>query len=229
MIRFIFLILSFEVLFSNSGFCSEPDTSEIYHVNLVTVTAVIIVGSVLDYIAIKPLRKKPVITDEELSKLNFNMKFSIDRWALKQNPSHYKTYTFISDYGQLPLILLPSFLMLGKTFKKDWVDLSAIYWEAHILTFFSYNYSWLGPRFRNRFRPKVYYDELPLTERNIGYNRSSFYSGHTATVACSSFSMTKIYCDYTHPNDAKKALLYGGACILPLAEGYLRVKSLAHF
>ncbi|MBK5283775.1 MAG: phosphatase PAP2 family protein [Bacteroidia bacterium] len=229
MIKLICLIICIGVLLSNHGFCQAPDSASVYHVNLATVGAVIIIGSVLNVIAIKHLRKKPVITDEELAGLNREIILPMDRWALKQNLSHYKTISFISDYGQIPLILIPSFLMLEKTFKKDWLKLNAMYWEGHLITFFMYNYSWLGPRFRDRYRPKVYYDDLPLSERNIGYNRSSFYSGHVATVAFASFSMAKIYCDYTHPTDAKKTLLYGGASLITLAEGYLKVRALAHF
>jgi membrane-associated phospholipid phosphatase len=104
-----------------------------------------------------------------------------------------------------------------------------MYVEGHTITFTFYNYSWLGPTFQNRFRPLTYYTQLPLKDRMDGGNRNSFYSGHTASVAYTSFFVAKVYCDY-HPDlGAAKYLLYTAALIPPLVMAYIRVKALAHF
>ncbi|MEP7168084.1 MAG: phosphatase PAP2 family protein [Bacteroidota bacterium] len=113
--------------------------------------------------------------------------------------------------------------------RKDWINLTLMYWEGHTVTFFSYNYGFLGPRFQNKFRPVVYYKEISNGDKNIGYNRSSFYSGHVASVTYTSFFMAKIYSDYNPQLGAKKYLLYAAALVPSAAMSYLRVKSLDHF
>lgn len=92
-------------------------------------------------------------------------------------------------------------------------------------------YSWspMGPRFVERYRPAVYYENLPLEERNYGRLRNSFYSGHTATVAVGTFFTAKVYADY-HPDlGGKKYLLYGLALVPPTVVGIYRIKALRHF
>lgn len=119
--------------------------------------------------------------------------------------------------------------MIDKNIRKDWLHLLFMYVEGHIVTFTFYNYSPLGPFFQNRYRPAVYYPELGPDAQKNSNNRNSFYSGHVASCAYSTFFMVKVYCDY-HPNiGALKYLLYLAASIPPLAIGYARIRSLDHF
>ena len=226
----LFVLCFMGILRPGNAFAGDDHGGSIYHVNLWTVNAFNVTGSVLDYISIKPLHdRKPVITAEELSKLQRDSMNFINRWATKLNAKNYRTYEIISYYCSLPIFILPPLLMLNKTYKDDWFKLATMFWQGHTITFFTYNYSWLGPRFRNRYRPVVYYDEVSSEYRTIGYNRSSFYSGHTASMAFTSFAMAKIYCDYAHAGSHQKIIAYSIASVFPLAEGYLRVRALAHF
>ena len=75
----------------------------------------------------------------------------------------------------------------------------------------------------------MYYDQLSYDEKKSGENRNSFYSGHVATVAASTFFMAKVYSDYNPGIGNNKYLLYGAATIPPLILGYCRVKALKHF
>jgi membrane-associated phospholipid phosphatase len=75
----------------------------------------------------------------------------------------------------------------------------------------------------------VYYNNFTLDERRGGNNRNSMYSGHTATAAASTFFAVKVYSDYHPELGRKKYLLYALASVPPLAEGYLRMRALAHF
>ncbi len=228
--NFLFILLLFILpLFC----CGQNDSAaEIkpYHVNRITVGVIIAGGSVADYLAINPLRDKPVITQTEFDNLNRDELNAFDRWALRQNPADRKMFQDISDYSQIPFYLLPpAIFAINKKMRKEWVDLTLMYWEGHTFTFFSYNYGFLGPRFQNRYRPVVYYDEIPVEDKNIGYNRSSFYSGHTASVTYTSFFMAKVYSDYHPELGAKKYLLYAAALVPSAAMGYMRVKALDHF
>jgi PAP2 superfamily protein len=224
--------LLYSFLLSVPGFCQTDSIPQkkVYHVNRLTVSAIIVGGSVVDVIAIKPLRDKPIITEAQFNDLNRDELNAFDRWALDQNPDHRKTIQQIGDYSQIPFFLVPpALLAINKEMRKDWLNLMLMYWEGHTITFFSYNYSFMGPRFQNRYRPMVYYTEIPVEERNIGYNRSSFYSGHVASVTYTSFFMAKVYSDY-HPDiGARKYLLYAAALVPSAAMSYLRIRALAHF
>ena len=204
-----------------------------YKVNYWVTGSIIAVGMVSDYFAIGRLKGKPSMSDEDLafwnSEAQKDLINSIDQWALKQDPSQMTLYKDISDYGQTLTFLLPSLLIIDKKIRKDWLDLLLMYVEGHTITFTFYNYSPLGPTFQNRWRPIIYYPEIDLDERKSGHNLNSFYSGHTASTAYSTFFMAKVYSDYHPELKAKKYLLYLAACVPPFIVGYARVKALAHF
>jgi hypothetical protein len=185
---------------------------------------------VSDYFAIPRIKGKDDITETELLGLNREIINPIDQWSLRQDASQQVKFAHISDYYMSGVFLLPGLLVLNKKISKEWGDLLMMYVEGHIITFSFYNYSWLGPTFNNKYRPATYYTELPIDERQKGNNRNSFYSGHTASVAYTTFFMAKVYCDY-HPdlNVGNKILLYSAAFVPAAVEGYLRVRSLAHF
>jgi len=204
-----------------------------YHVNYWVTGSIIVVGFGTDFLGIRLLQAKQGISDEELLFINTQAQKDlinpIDRWALNQNPSNRDLYTKISDYGQIGIFLLPSLLMIDKNIRKDWLDLLLMYLEGHAVTFTFYNFSPLGPQFQNRYRPIAYYPEFPIDERNKCNNRNSFYSGHVASCAYSTFFMAKVYCDY-HPNlGALKYLIYLAAAVPPALIGYARIGSLSHF
>jgi len=219
------------LIFSQTVFCQttdQPPGKKIYHVNYISGSAIIAVGLATDYPSIGRIKNKPDITPAELLDLNTGILNPLDRWATEQNPDHYLMFSKLSDDIEPPIfIILPALLGLDKKIRKDWFDLLFMYVEGHVITFTMYNYSWLGPTFENKYRPITYYTSLPLADRTTGNNRNSAYSGHTASVAYTSFFIAKVYCDY-HP-DASKLLWYTAALIPPLAMGYIRVRALAHF
>jgi hypothetical protein len=245
--RKTYLLLA-AILISVNGLCIEPDTLinhnidkvitsenhpaevDVYHVNYPITGSIIGIGMVSDYFAIPRIKGKDDITDAELNNLNTGIINSIDQWGLRQDASQRVKLAHISDYYMSAVFLLPGLLVLNKKISKEWGDLLMMYVEGHIITFSFYNYSWLGPTFNNKFRPLTYYTEIPVGERKNGNNRNSFYSGHTASVAYTTFFMAKVYCDY-HPdlNIGKRILVYSAAFVPAALEGYLRVRSLAHF
>jgi hypothetical protein len=224
------------LFFCADAFGTTPDSTEshvkgkLYHVNRPIVGAIIAAGLGSDALAISRIKDKPDISAAELSTLNTGVINSFDRWALNQNPANHLMYANISDLAQIPIILLPGLLAFDKDISKDWWDILLMYAEGHTITFTFYNYSPLGPTFENKYRPITYYTQLPLSEREDGNNRNSFYSGHTASCAYSTFFMAKVWCDY-HPDmgAGEKYLLYVAAALPPIAMGYLRVRALDHF
>ena len=217
--------------FSFSVFSQSADSvpkKKIYHVSYISGSIIIAGGLATDYPAIGRIKNKPNLSSAELAALNPGILNSIDKWALNQNPSQHLMYSKISDEVEPPVfVILPALLIFDKKIKKDWLPILFMYGEGHVITFTVYNYSWFGPTFQNRYRPITYYTQLPLSDQVSGNNRNSAYSGHTASVAFTSFFAAKVYCDYNP--DASKVLLYGAALIPPVVMGYLRVKALAHF
>src|SRR5438045_3101096 len=108
--------------------CGQADSlpvTKVYRVNRLTVSILIVGGSVADVLAIKPLRDKPVITEAEFNNLNPDLLHSFDRWALEQNPADRKKFQQISDYSQIPYFLIPEAMFaINKKMRKDWLDIS---------------------------------------------------------------------------------------------------------
>lgn len=83
----------------------------------------------------------------------------------------------------------------------------------------------------NRPRPYVYtfssYDEF-LHSKKPDENNLSFYSGHTSTIAASSFFMARTI-TLNEPDKTKKTLIWVGAATIPAVQGCLRVAAGKHF
>ena len=204
--------------------------SHLYRVNYWVSSAFCAVASVADVYAIPTIIKsKKNITDAELQGLNKNVFTGFDRWALNQDPAQRQSYLNDADYALPIIILTPALLAFDKHIKKDWGRILLMYYEMHCITFSIYNFSPFGPAFQNKYRPIVYYDQLPAAARSGGNNRNSMYSGHAATAIASTFFMVKVYSDYHPEINNWKYLLYAAATVPGLAMGYLRVKSMEHF
>jgi len=200
-----------------------------YHVNYWVSGSICGVGVVANYLGIAQSLNKKEVSLLEIQTLNKGIINGIDSWALKQDPSKMGTFENYSDYTLALSVILPGFLMFDKQIRQDWSDVLLMYTETMSITPNIYEWSFLGPAFQNKFRPLTYYDQLTYDQRKSGNNRNSFYSGHVATVAASTFFMVKVYSDYNPKIGDNKYLLYGAATIPPLILGYCRVKALKHF
>jgi membrane-associated phospholipid phosphatase len=214
----------------------KPLKIKVYRVNYYVSGAIIAVGMAGDLIAIPRLKNKDPLTDDEVKDANTDQQKDlmnpVDKWALHQPTSNRDLWKKVSDYGEIGIFLLPSLLMIDKNIRKDWLHILFMYVEGHTVTFTFYNYSPLGPYFINRYRPVVYYNdtvELGVNAQKNSNNRNSFYSGHVASCAYSTFFMVKVYCDYHPEMGAGKYLLYLAASVPPLFMGYARIRSLDHF
>jgi hypothetical protein len=223
------------LFFSHAAICQSVDSTaptptKLYHVNHFTGILIMAAGVGTDAFAIGRIQNKPDLTNNEILALSPDVLNSIDRWALKQDPGKREMYGKLSDEIEPPMfVILPALLGLDKKIRKNWSDILYMYLEGHVITFTFYNYSWLGPTFQNRYRPLTYYTSLPMVARMSGNNRNSFYSGHVASTAFTSFFAAKVYCDYHPELGGKKFLIYAAALVPPVFMGYIRVKALAHF
>lgn len=80
----------------------------------------------------------------------------------------------------------------------------------------------------NRSRPLVYGSQTPMGTRLSNNSQRSFYAGHTAATAASSFFTAKVFSDM-NPDSKLKPFIWVAAAALPAVVGYQRYKSGQHF
>ncbi len=223
----ILCICSVEKVYSQSvpdDFSPHP-----YFVNYWISGSIVGVGAVANVLGIPQSKSKKEISLDEIQSLNTSGINSIDRWALRQDPSNITPFENYSDYTIAVSVMLPGFLLFDKQIKRDWLDVLLMYAETMSLAPNIYEWSPLGPAFQNKFRPVTYYTQLSYDQKKSEDNRNSFYSGHVATVAASTFFMVKVYSDYNPEIGNDKYFLYSAALVPPAILGYFRVKGLKHF
>jgi hypothetical protein len=210
----------------------KPDTDSIhvYSMNYWRSAAFSAAATAANIYAIPNLIKaKKGLTDAELAALRPEVIHPFDRWVLDQDPSNRERIDKVSDKILTATVIAGAGVFLDKKIRKDWVRVAVMYVEVQAATFTIYNFSPFGPLFQNRIRPAAYYSELPLSVRQDGNMRNSFYSGHVANAAASAFFLVKVYGDYHPELGRKKYWIYALAAVPPLTMSYLRAKALFHF
>lgn len=182
---------------------------------------------------IDDLRDKSPISQETLDRLASREVSRLDRWGLGRDALKRRESEETSDLFFNTSVLLPVGLFIDKKFRKDWIDISVMYLEAHALSAATYSFSPLGPRFIDRYRPIAYYEEgdgLTLYDRNAGNNKNSFFSGHVSTTAVGTFFFTKVLSDYNPQwRGRHRAIAFTLASLPPAYVAVQRVRALKHF
>jgi len=225
--------VAFGNITDSTKLCDSNVKTKIYHVNIPVMSVIIAGGMTADVLGVRRMKNKPSLTLDELNFVSSPSQIALinkfDRWGLRQNASDRDRFNKLSSNGLAVMVFVPCLLVIDKKIGKDWGDLLFMYVEGHTLTLANYCYNFLGPTYIERYRPRTYYTEFTDVARESGQNRNSFYSGHVASAAYSTFFMAKVYCDY-HPNlGAEKYLIYTAATIPPLLMAYWRIKALDHF
>jgi len=154
-----------------------------------------------------------------LDKNNIN---GFDRPIANNYSPNAKATSDLFFYGSMPL---PLFLMIDKRIRRDGLKVGLMYLEALGTTGVLYTSSAM---LANRYRPITYNPNVPIETRQSGGSKNSFFAGHPALVATSTFFMAKVYTDY-HPNMKHKWVLYALAGSVTATTGYLRLKAGYHF
>ncbi|KAF0141850.1 MAG: PA-phosphatase-like phosphoesterase [Stygiobacter sp.] len=200
-----------------------------YHVNYWVTGSILTVGLTTNLIGITTVLGKKDVTLAEIQSLDRSVINNLDYWVLKLDPTKASTNAVYSDYVLGASLVMPGLLFFDKNIKHDWFDILLMYTETMSITTNIFEWSFLGPTFQNRLRPLTYYEELTYDEKKSGHNRNSFYSGHVASAAASTFFMAKVYSDYHPEIGNNKYFLYAAAMVPPLVLGYFRIKALKHF
>jgi len=79
-----------------------------------------------------------------------------------------------------------------------------------------------------RPRPYVYNENVSLNDKTKINARYSFFSGHVALVAGTSFLTARLYSDF-HPDSKWKPAVWAAAAAIPAVTAYLRVQGGKHY
>lgn len=201
-----------------------------YYVNYWVSVPGIVAGAVTNSIGLQRTRDKKWYSPDVLDGLDASRVPAFDRIALRMDASRYIRAERNSDFGITWGTLLPATLLIAdKRMRKDWLDIAIVYIETQTALSNFYGWSVFGPTLIERKRPIMYYEEIPLDERLWGGNRNSFYSGHVAVTATTTFFMAQSYLDYHPEKRHLKWLYYGLASLPPAYVGVKRLQALKHF
>lgn len=169
--------------------------------------------------------KNAEVTEAELAKLDPADVHWFDRPVIF-NQRTYSSAISSSDIFLNSSLIAPVLLALDKKLRKDWIGLVSMYLVTHAIN----NTIFLGAVSSvRRVRPLVYNTELPISERTGDAKNNSFYSGHVANAAASTFFIVKIFTDYHHIKGWKRMALYSAAAVPPALIGNYRLRAGRHF
>ncbi|MDP5077588.1 MAG: phosphatase PAP2 family protein, partial [Nonlabens sp.] len=154
------------------------------------------------------IQNKKGFTEQELAALSNNSVNSIDRYAIGNFDEDASKKSDIPFYTSFAIPLA----MLATSRQNDHAgQLSLMYLESLTTTAALFT---LSAGLTNRARPKAYNTELSLGERMEPTNTRSFYSGHVAASATSTFFAAKVFNDF-YPESDWKWVVWGGAAAIP--------------
>ncbi len=139
-----------------------------------------------------------------------------DRWAARPYNRSVDKISYLPFDAAMPYPLI--FCAFDKKMRKDYLKLTFLYAEAMAITGAIYT---SGVHYFSRLRPLVYSSESPIDVRTSSNSRNSFFAGHVALVATSTFFMASAYADY-HPDSQFKWVMYGVAGVATLTTACLR-------
>lgn len=205
---------------------SEPiaikQTNEPYHINPWIDIPLFVATNAWSIYGMDVIYNRDRIPEEEILALDKNNVNEFDRPITENySPKAFKASNMFF-YGSMPLPLL---LMLDKKIRRDGLKIGLLYLETMGVTGTIYTVSAMSA---NRFRPYTYNPNVSMSKRTRGGARNSFFAGHVAVVATSTFFMAQVYTHY-HPNMKGKWVLYALAGAATAATGYLRLQAGEHF
>lgn len=200
----------------------KEKTKEIYKLNYGVDIPVTATGTIWSLYAFTKIYNKDPSSDEAILALNRNNVNGFDRWAIRPYSKKIDNLSYVPFYASMPM---PLFMMIDSRMRKDIAKLSFMYLEAMSVTGLLYTGS---TYFTNRYRPYVYSSETDLDQRTRGGGKNSFYAGHVALVATSTFFLAQVYSDY-HPESKAKWVFWSIATAATGATAWWRHRGGLHF
>jgi membrane-associated phospholipid phosphatase len=199
------------------------NNQQVYKLKPLVDVPITVIGTGWSLYAFTKIYNKDSSTEEQILSLNKNDIPAFDRWATKYwNPKSYNSGNALF-YAAMPLPLVVS--LVDNKLRKDFFKLTFMYMETMSVTGLLYTGS---VYFVDRHRPYTYNPDVDMSEKVRGGAKNSFYSGHTALVASSTFFTASILSDY-HPHSKFKWLYYTLAGATTATMAYTRLKAGQHF
>lgn len=200
----------------------DHSAEPVYRLKGSTDIPVTAIGAGWSLYAFTRIYSKPHSSEEKILSLKTSDINSFDRGAVRPFSESLDRVSYYPFFGVMPM---PFIFLTGKKTRKDFFKLTFLYLEAMSITGFLYTGS---TYFTNRYRPYAYSPESTMDQRKRGGAKNSFYAGHVALVATSTFFGAKVYDDY-HPQSRAKWLFYGLAGATTATTAILRYKAGQHF
>jgi hypothetical protein len=163
--------------------------------------------------------KKP-FTEEQISKIDINNINRFDRSAVY----HFsKSSDKASDYLMVATMVAPGFLMFDEKMRDDAGIKAVMYFENILLTAAEISFV---KSLVTRARPYVYNPDVPMSLKKKSDATCSFFSGHTAMTAASSYYMASLCSEIYGP---RYDWVWAAAAVPPLLTGFFRYKAGKHF
>jgi len=161
-------------------------------------------------------------TPEQVENLDRNDVIPFNRSAIDRYNLNSKHVGDLFFYGSMPLPLL---LLIDNKIRHDAGKVGFLFLETMSVTGVLYTNA---VYWHDKYRPYAYNPNVPMDERLRGGAKNSFYAGHVALVASSTFFMAKIYSDY-HPHSGFNWVLFTIAGGATATVSYCRYDSGQHF
>ncbi|HEV8273698.1 MAG TPA: phosphatase PAP2 family protein [Chitinophagaceae bacterium] len=211
-----------DTLSAKTSLANIATRQQIYKLKPAVDIPVFAVGAGWSAYAFTKIYSKEHSTEETILSLDKNDINWFDRWAVRP---YNKSIDKASYYPFYASTLLPFLFLTGKETSKDFFKLSFLFLESMSITGFLYTGS---VYLTNRYRPYAYSSESTMEQRTRGGAKNSFYAGHVALVATSTFFMAKVYNDY-HPESKAKWVFYSLAGAATGSVAYMRYRAGQHF
>lgn len=214
------------VLFSqtqqNAENVERSESTEIYKLKPAVDIPVTAVAAGWSLYAFTKIYSKPSSTQAEIDALRIEDINGFDRWAADIYKPKAADVSDLLFYGSMPY---PVIFLFDSKIRKDIGKVAFLYLESMSVTGLLYTGS---VYLTDRYRPYAYNPETPMDKRRRGGAKNSFFAGHVALVATSTFFVAKVHSDY-HPDSKMNWLLYTIAGGATAATAYLRLVSGQHF
>jgi membrane-associated phospholipid phosphatase len=199
-----------------------PPNQQIYKINYRTEVPFTVVAAAITGFNFSQISQKTNSTETQIENLDKDNIPFFDRWTVHVYSKSIDQASYIPFYVAIPLPLL---CLVDQKMRKDFWKIGYLYVEALAATGVVYS---SAVALTNRYRPFTYNKESPMDLAMESNSKKSFFAGHVALVATSSFFMARVYADY-HPDSKLKWVFYTGAGALTAATGIMRNLAGMHF
>ncbi len=160
--------------------------------------------------------------EASIATLNRNNVNIFDRSATYMHSKQAGTASDVFLYSSIGMPLLHLF---NKNCRKDYGKIAALNAEVLVMDL---SVTQLFKVTVRRKRPLLYNPSIPLSTKYTKDNFTSFFSGHTSTVAAMSYCFATVFTQYS-PGSKAKPVVWALCAALPVVTGLLRYAAGEHY